>query len=165
MLCWDKEIGITWLSKQVGNLNGLALTVLPCHLSEQTQSNTEIFRGCWPYMTSTESLGTCLLLSKRWLHSAPANIDFPHRRTWRFCHHYLKCHYIGCLAFGRTVLLIWCLKWWSVTALQRSPAVILHWSLAPCLWLAVVVAWSRAGLYCHVKAAAQYSSICCCGTS
>lgn len=51
-----------WWSKQVCNLNGLAFTVLLCCLNELALSNTEIFRGCWPYMSSIQSLGTCCSL-------------------------------------------------------------------------------------------------------
>lgn len=47
-----------WWSRQVGNLNSLAFTLLPCCLNELTQLKTEIFGGCCP---SIQSLGTCLL--------------------------------------------------------------------------------------------------------
>lgn len=76
-----KEIGIMLRSEQVGKLNGLAFTVLPCCLNELNQSNTEFFRGCWSYMSSIQSLGTCLLPGKHWLHFASANIEFPRGRT------------------------------------------------------------------------------------
>lgn len=47
-----------WWSRQVGNLNSLAFTLLPCCLNELTQLKAEIFGGCCP---SIQSLGTCLI--------------------------------------------------------------------------------------------------------